>query len=186
MAAPDYPWNTITESQTDADSPLDTTLMEAMRRNIIHTKQWLGYAYTPNKAHNHDGTNSATLSDTSTGNWTSYINTAEQSTTSTSQVLLKEMKLGRGGEIRVWWGLRTTLGVNGWVQVYRNGSPVGVELVGNDDVLEDFSDITSGWSSGDLVQLYVRVTAPRTAFVANMRIAVSLPLDAGSRADGTY
>ncbi|MBI5599210.1 MAG: hypothetical protein HY890_05665 [Deltaproteobacteria bacterium] len=59
MAAPTYTWNTIAATQTDADSPLDTTLMEAERQNLIHLEEWLGDAYTAAKNHDHDGVNSA-------------------------------------------------------------------------------------------------------------------------------
>src|SRR4030067_584599 len=58
MLAPTYSWNSITASQTDPDSPVDTTLMEAIRQNLIHLEEWLGDGYTAAKDHDHDGTNS--------------------------------------------------------------------------------------------------------------------------------
>ena len=52
-------WSTISSAQTDADSPLDVTLMEGMRQNELHLYEWLGQGYTPSTAHNHNGVNSA-------------------------------------------------------------------------------------------------------------------------------
>ena len=59
MAAPTYTWTAIASTQTDADSPLDTTLMDAIRKNFVHLEEWLGDSYTAAKNHDHDGVNSA-------------------------------------------------------------------------------------------------------------------------------
>jgi len=58
MAVPSESWSVVTSGQVDADSPLDETLMEAMRGNLIHLEEWLGDSYTAAKDHDHDGTNS--------------------------------------------------------------------------------------------------------------------------------
>lgn len=58
---PTYPWNEITQAQTDADSPLDTTLMEGLRQNLVHLKEWLGGSFTPEADHDHDGVNSSNV-----------------------------------------------------------------------------------------------------------------------------
>ena len=54
-------WTTITSAQTDADSPLDVTLMESIRQDLIHLYEWIGQGYTPSTAHNHDGLNSVSV-----------------------------------------------------------------------------------------------------------------------------
>lgn len=54
-------WSTISSAQADADSPLDVTLMEGIRQNLIHLYEWLGQGYTPSTAHNHNGVNSANV-----------------------------------------------------------------------------------------------------------------------------
>ncbi len=59
MPAPSKAWVTISDSQVDADSPLDTVLMTGMRDNLIHLKEWLGDSFASAKNHNHDGVNSA-------------------------------------------------------------------------------------------------------------------------------
>ncbi|MEE9614859.1 MAG: hypothetical protein V3W31_07940 [Thermodesulfobacteriota bacterium] len=61
MAAPTYSWNSITAGQCDADSPLDETLMEAIRQNLIHIEEWLGDGYTAAKDHDHDNVNSKSV-----------------------------------------------------------------------------------------------------------------------------
>lgn len=53
-----YTWNTVNATQTDPDSPVDTTLMEALRQNAIHNFDWIGKDYTPVDNHDHDGVNS--------------------------------------------------------------------------------------------------------------------------------
>jgi len=61
MAAPTFSWNDITSAATDAESPIDTTLMEGIRRNLVHLKEWLGSGFTPAVDHDHDGLNSKSV-----------------------------------------------------------------------------------------------------------------------------
>jgi hypothetical protein len=61
MAAPTFSWNAITSAQTDAESPIDTTLMEGVRQNLVHLKEWLGDSFTPAVDHDHDGINSESV-----------------------------------------------------------------------------------------------------------------------------
>lgn len=61
MAAPTFSWNEITSAQTDAESPIDTTLMEGVRRNLVHLREWLGGGFTPAVDHDHDGVNSKSV-----------------------------------------------------------------------------------------------------------------------------
>jgi len=61
MAAPTFSWNEILAAQTDAESPIDTTLMEGVRRNLIHLKEWIGGSFTPAIDHDHNGMNSKSV-----------------------------------------------------------------------------------------------------------------------------
>ena len=61
MAAPTFSWNEILPAQTDAESPIDTTLMEGVRQNLIHLKEWVGGSFTPAADHDHDGINSKSV-----------------------------------------------------------------------------------------------------------------------------
>jgi hypothetical protein len=64
MAVPSKSWSTISDAQVDAESPLDETLMTAIRDNLIHLEEWLGLDYTAAQNHDHDGTNSKLLNST--------------------------------------------------------------------------------------------------------------------------
>ncbi|MBI5562765.1 MAG: hypothetical protein HY894_07955 [Deltaproteobacteria bacterium] len=61
MTAPSKNWTSIADSQVDADSPLDTALITAMRDDLIHIKEWLGKDYTAAQNHSHDGADSAKI-----------------------------------------------------------------------------------------------------------------------------
>lgn len=66
MAPPSKNFTVQPDSQVDADSPLDATLMTEQRDNDIHLEEWLGKNYTAAVDHDHDGTNSkltATVAD---------------------------------------------------------------------------------------------------------------------------
>ncbi len=58
MAAPSKAWVTIADSQVDADSPGDTTLVTGFRDDLVHLREWLGMSYTAAQNHDHDGVNS--------------------------------------------------------------------------------------------------------------------------------
>ena len=61
MTVPTKTWNTISDGQVDADSPLDETLLTAIRDNLVHLEEWLGDGYTAAKDHDHDGVNSKSV-----------------------------------------------------------------------------------------------------------------------------
>lgn len=61
-------YTTISAWQTDAESVIDETLMEAVRQNITALYQWMGGpTYTPSTSHDHDGVNSKAISAIATG-----------------------------------------------------------------------------------------------------------------------
>jgi len=52
-------YTSISAGQTDANSPLDTILIDAIRQNQDVLYEWLGGpTYTPSTSHDHDGVNS--------------------------------------------------------------------------------------------------------------------------------
>ena len=84
MAIPSKSWVTITDAMTDADSPLDVTLMQGVRDNLVHLEEWLGDGYTAAKDHDHDGTNSAPVAlaaTTAAGSYLSLNNPTERTST---------------------------------------------------------------------------------------------------------
>lgn len=65
MTIPSKTWSIIADGQVDADSPLDTTLITAIRDNEIHLEEWLGDSYVAAKDHDHDGVNSSLIGENS-------------------------------------------------------------------------------------------------------------------------
>jgi len=56
-------FSTISASQTDANSPLDEVLMDAIRQDIDVLYEWMGGpTYTPSTSHDHNGVNSKNIS----------------------------------------------------------------------------------------------------------------------------
>lgn len=63
MAAPSKNFTNITDSQIDADSPIDTTLMTGIRDSLVNVKEWLGNSYTAAVDHGHNGIDSKKIND---------------------------------------------------------------------------------------------------------------------------
>lgn len=63
-----------------------------------------------------------------------------------------EVYINRGGTLRIKFYLTKTGGTTGFGQIYRNGSAVGT--LQSTATEANFSEDISGWSPGDLVQLY--------------------------------
>lgn len=61
MPAPSKNFTVIADSAVDAESPVDTSLMQALRDNDQHLKEWLGKDYVAEQNHNHDGVNSKSV-----------------------------------------------------------------------------------------------------------------------------
>lgn len=59
MPAPAKNFTTIADSSVDGSSPLDTTIVTAIRDNDQHLEEWLGKDYAAATNHDHDGVNSA-------------------------------------------------------------------------------------------------------------------------------
>lgn len=61
MTAISKAWVTLTDAATDADSPVDQALVQGIRDDTVHLREWLGASYTAGAVqdHNHDGVNSA-------------------------------------------------------------------------------------------------------------------------------
>ena len=61
MTAISKAWVTQNDAAVDADSPIDQALMEGLRDDLVHLREWLGASYYAGAVqdHNHDGINSA-------------------------------------------------------------------------------------------------------------------------------
>jgi len=155
-------WNGRTASQTDADSPLDTTLMDGLRKDFDHLKQVLYGStdpnfHTPIWGHNHDGTNSklVMLASQTAGDYMFVENAAERVISSAPYVKAKETKVSVSGTFRIKFNIH---GSGGWVygQIYRNGVAVGTEQSTISSTYVTYSEDIGGWTAGDLVQVYAK------------------------------
>jgi hypothetical protein len=82
----------------------------------------------------------------------------QESTDYASPTLVKEFVIGKGGELRIKFDLIGATGspvAHSAGQIYRNGSPVGTLRSTTNLSWVTYSEDISGWSPGDLVQLYV-------------------------------
>lgn len=101
-------------------------------------------------------------------------NDAEKTTTSTSPVKLKEIRINKAynGSLRVIWLMNCQNGSGVWGQVYKNGTPIGSEQgTGNLSPTAFTQDITGGLQAGDLIQIYLRAASGDTGHVKNMKLA---------------
>lgn len=181
-------WNGRTASQTDADSPQDTTLWDGVRKDLDHLRQVLygnnegaGTYYTPAWGHNHDGTNSepVILSSVSAGDYIIHLNADERTTTSASYALLKESKIGVGGTFRIKFSAKGVDGADAF-RIYRNGSAVGTARNPGASYVEYSEDI-SGWATGDLVQVYGLASGgDNTVWARDLKLCVASPHIAGA------
>lgn len=60
MTAISKAWVSIADSAVDPDSPIDQALMEGIRDDLVHLREWVGAGYFAGAVqnHDHDGTNS--------------------------------------------------------------------------------------------------------------------------------
>ncbi len=161
-------WSDILTTQVDADSPVNETLMQSIRSDLIFLKEYLAQNYTPVPDHNHDGVNSAFIASVGDGSVTYPKLGGSQAgdvllasadtqrwTTSTSAVKLKEINTFRGGTFRLKWDQRSSIyPYISYAQVYINGSPAGAAQTNPNTGYINMSVDIPGIKGDDLVQLY--------------------------------
>ncbi len=194
MAATTYTWNTIASTQTDGDSPLDETLMEAIRQNLISLEEWMGDGFAQAKDHDHDGVNSAVVSGSNVGLTTFAYMTkrsysagddviisndaaSTSSSTASSYTKHKEIRLSDLVKATPTFRIKFTLATENinstaYGKIYKNGSPVGTERSTTSTSGVTYSeDIV--FAAGDLVQVYAyasQAITDRQAVISNFRI----------------
>ncbi len=177
MAAPSKSYTEITDSQVDADSPLDTTLMTSLRDNVAHLKEWLGASYSAEVDHDHDGVNSKPIAGIPyvAGDVVLVPANTERMVSVAVMTKKKEIQMLRGGELRLKFDLKSN-SVQGlaYGQVYRNGIAVGALRSTASINYVTFSEDIAGWVIGDLAQLYIKATAGGyEAYAMNFQVCVS-------------
>ncbi len=109
------------------------------------------------------------------------------SSTSASYTKLGEIKINGSGALRIKFVLQQISGSasnDTFGRIYRNGSAVGTErAVAADAAMLEFSEDISGWSTGDLVQLYCKDANGNTLSCGDMRIYELSPDPGGVNTD---
>jgi len=94
---------------------------------------------------------------------------------STTYTKAKELRIPRGGELRITFSISMSNATRAYGRIYRNGSPVGTErsTTWTPPDYESFTEDISGWSPGDLVQIYIRgQDAPGSAYAKVFSVSV--------------
>ena len=101
-----------------------------------------------------------------TVSWKTY------STVATGYTKVAEKGVPVSGTLRITFGFRLSAGVGtGYAKIYRNGSPVGTERTSGSQNWTTFSEDISGWSEGDLLQVYCyHSTGAYSAILAAIQI----------------
>ena len=199
-------WNGRTASQTDADSPLDTTLMDGLRKDLDHLRQALYGStdpnfHTPIWGHNHDGTNSPIMSapyinylhqmhanlSLSVGDNLFHSNNAEVSTTNSAYIKVKEIRIGQlvnsNAGLRIKFDLKMGTTDTAFGRIYKNGVAVGTERATVSTSYITYSEDFTGINPGDLIQLYIhRYLVGGTVYAQNLRLYVSNNINDNTKA----
>lgn len=105
----------------------------------------------------------------------------------TNYTLVKSIKLGGQGTLRIKFDIKETSGSQTYfAKIYRNGSPVGTERSTTSSTYATFSEDLAGWSDGDTCEVYVKssVAGPtNTGYIRNFRVSVDKPGDPGVLTD---
>ena len=96
---------------------------------------------------------------------------SERSVVATTWTIYKEVRLDKGGSLRISFDLYCPgSGNDAHARIYRNGSAVGIARERTAAGWQTFTEDISGWSAGDLVQLYAYHELSQPAAVRNYRL----------------
>ena len=111
------------------------------------------------------------LSDSAAGDTVLVVSDLAEDTNSiASWVKIKEIYIPRGGAIRIKYDIKTN-GGTAYGRIHRNGAAVGTQQSTTSTSYVTKSEDISGWSSGDLLQLYGYISIPSLiCSVANLKL----------------
>lgn len=96
---------------------------------------------------------------------------------------IKEISLGRNGNIRVKFQLKTNNpSFAAYAQIYKNGAAIGTERSATSINYIEYSEDINNLAAGDLIQLYIK-SAGATAYARNFRVCVANPMVSASSVD---
>lgn len=107
-------------------------------------------------------------------------------TTATYTKIL-EYIVPRAGTLTIkFWLMNDNAGQPGLAKIYRNGSAVGTEQSSSSGTAEQFSEDIAGWSSGDLLQLYVKSNNGNSQGAGFLEAFSSIPTIEGANTLGGF
>ena len=167
-------YTAITSGHVDADSPLDTTIMGTVKDNFINHESRLVTGEAGGFGVADGAITPAKLSAHTAGDYIICLNADERTTTSSTPVKIKEVKIGSGGTYRIkYTGKDDAYDAGQRLRIYRNGSAVGTDQAPTPSYVEYSEDI-AGWATGDLVQIYGTGMAGVVS-VKDLKICVAAP-----------
>lgn len=83
----------------------------------------------------------------------------ERASAGASYTKIKEISIPRSGTLTISFELKSSGGGNTSARIYRNAVAVGTERVDTDAIYTTYSENISGWTAGDLCQLYIKEDA---------------------------
>lgn len=108
---------------------------------------------------------------------------SEKTMSGTSYIKVKEIGIGRNGNIRVKFQLKGNNPQNVfYAQIYKNGTPIGTERSTQSISYIEYSEDINNVKTGDLIQLYCKNNGA-TTFVRNFRVCVGNPLTSSVNMD---
>ena len=115
------------------------------------------------------------LSDPSSATPLQISSDSRKYTASTSYEKVKEIKIPKGGTLRIAFTLEKNQNADAYGVICRNGNMVGTQrTIGSGSNPSEFFQDISGWTENDLCQIYCRTThALYQASVFNFRIYAS-------------
>jgi len=178
-------WTDITNAALDGDSPGTQVLFEALRDNPIaiaegapgapkiQTAGIANSAITNDKIL--DGTISpAKLYPAAAGSLVDCVSFVVSATGQSSYTKIKEIQLVRGGEYTISFALAVEIARGAaYAKIYKNGVAVGTER-SNRTIYTTYTETISGWSPGDLLQIYAYTTiGGGSALVKELKVKAS-------------
>jgi len=94
--------------------------------------------------------------------------TTERSTTNTTATKVKEIKVMASGGLYTRFDLRSGGGATVYGQIDRNGSSVGTLRSTTSTTDISFTETITGWTAGDLLQLYIYASAGETVYTNDL------------------
>lgn len=109
------------------------------------------------------------------GDYVLATSAAEETKTGAGYTKIKEFLCGGAGTFRITFDLRTLdVGQTAYGRIYRNGVAVGTERTTTSSTDVNFSEDISGWSVGDLCQLYIQSSSSNTAGASDFSVKCAL------------